>query len=131
MNIMTSWFQRHFSDPQILFLALALVSVFAVVLILGHMLAPVLASLIIAYLLEGPVGYLVRRGLPRLVCVILIYALFMLFVALILLGVMPLVSRQITELAQQLPNMIAEGTRFLMICPAIIRNSSPPHSLTS
>ncbi len=117
MNLITNWFQRHLSDPQIVFLALFLLIVFAIVLILGNMLAPVLGSLVIAYLLEGPVAYLMRRGLPRLPSVILIYVLFMLFVTLVLIGVMPLVSRQITELVQQLPTMISEGTKFLTDLP--------------
>lgn len=117
MNIVVNWFQRHLSDPQVVFLALLLSIVFAVVLTLGNMLAPVLASIVIAYLLEGLVGYLERRGMPRLPGVILVYLLFLLFVALVLLGVMPLVSRQITELVQQLPNMISEGTDALTALP--------------
>jgi putative permease len=117
MDIVTNWFRHHFSDPQIVFLALLLLVVFAVVLTLGHMLAPVLASIVIAYLLEGLVAQLERRGIPRLPSVVLIYVLFLLFVALVLLGVMPLVSRQIAELAQQLPIMISEGTRALTDLP--------------
>ncbi|AFL74103.1 AI-2E family transporter [Thiocystis violascens] len=117
MNIVANWFQRHLSDPQVVFLALLLSIVFAVVLTLGNMLAPVLASIVIAYLLEGLVGYLERRGMPRLPSVLLVYTLFLLFVALVLLGVMPLVSRQITELVQQLPNMISEGTNALTALP--------------
>ncbi len=117
MNIVSNWLQRNLSDPQIVFLALLLVILFAVVLTMGDMLAPVLASIVIAYLLEGLVGQLERRGLPRLPSVILVYVFFLLFVAMVLLGVMPLLSRQITDLVQQLPNMISEGTRVLMGLP--------------
>ena len=56
MQQLTAWFKRHFSDPEVIFLALFLVIGFAVVLTLGDMLAPVLASIVIAYLLEGVVG---------------------------------------------------------------------------
>ncbi|EGV33029.1 protein of unknown function UPF0118 [Thiorhodococcus drewsii AZ1] len=118
MNIVSHWLQRNLADPQIVFLAMLLLFVFAVVLTMGHMLAPVLASIVIAYLLEGLVVQLERRGLPRLPSVLLVYILFLLFVALVLLGVMPLVSRQITDLVQQLPNMISDGTQVLMDLPA-------------
>jgi putative permease len=84
---------------------------------MGHMLAPVLASIVIAYLLEGLIGYWVRFGWPRLVGVFVVYSLFLIFVALILFGIMPLVSRQVTELVQQLPSMISEGQNALMQLP--------------
>jgi len=117
MNIVARWFKRNLSNPQIVFLGLLLLTVFTVVLFLGDMLTPVLASIVIAYLLEGLVGLLQRRGLPRLPSVVLVYLLFVLFVALVLIGVMPLLSRQVTDLVQQLPNMVSEGTRFLMDLP--------------
>ncbi|MBK1719303.1 AI-2E family transporter [Thiocystis violacea] len=117
MNIVASWFKRHLSDPQIVFLGLLLLTVFAIVIIMGDMLAPVLASIVIAYLLEGLVGQLQRRGMPRLPSVLLIYILFLVFVVLVLVGVLPLLSRQITELVQQLPNMVSDGTRVFMNLP--------------
>ncbi|MBK1701331.1 AI-2E family transporter [Thiococcus pfennigii] len=117
MQVLTAWFRRHFSDPQILFLALALLVVFAVVLTMGQMLAPVLASLVIAYLLEGLVGWLERRGWPRLAGVLVVYSLFVLFLILVLFGVLPQVSRQVTELVQQLPAMINEGQQALLQLP--------------
>jgi putative permease len=117
MNALSAWFRRYFSDPQVVFLSVALVVGFGVVLILGDMLTPVLASLVIAYLLEGLVGVFERLGWPRLAGVLLVYGAFMLFVVLVLVWVMPLVSRQVTDLIQQLPNMIAKGQQVLMQLP--------------
>ncbi|MTW21232.1 AI-2E family transporter [Allochromatium palmeri] len=117
MNIVARWFKRNLSNPQLVFLGLLLLTVFMVVLFLGDMLTPVLASIVIAYLLEGAVSALQRRGWPRLPSVLLVYLLFIAFVAMVLVGVMPLLSRQITDLVQQLPNMVLEGTRFLTDLP--------------
>ncbi|WP_420812622.1 AI-2E family transporter [Nitrosococcus wardiae] len=44
---------------------------------MGRLLAPVLASLVIAYLLEGIVGYLERRRCPRWLAVILVFTVFL------------------------------------------------------
>jgi putative permease len=117
MQVITNWFRRYFSDPQVVFLAVALILGFAIVLTMGHMLAPVLASIVIAYLLEGLLGYWEGFGWPRFAGVLVVYSLFILFVALIFLGVMPLVSRQVTELFQQLPNMLSTGQNALMQLP--------------
>ncbi len=117
MQIITDWFRRYFSNPQLVFLTLLLVGGFAVILTMGNMLAPVLASIVIAYLLEGLVGSLKAMGLPRLTSVLLVYTSFILFLALVLFGVLPLASRQVTDLVQQLPSMITEGTKFLTDLP--------------
>ncbi len=117
MQVIAEWFKRYFSDPQIVFLTLFLLFFFGVVITMGDMLAPVLASIVIAYLLEGVVAILERRSLPRLFSVIIVFILFMLFVALVLLGLLPLLSRQITEFVQQLPAMISMGQKALMTLP--------------
>jgi putative permease len=117
MQLLTQWFKRHFADPGVTFLALFLVASFAVVLTMGDMLVPVLASVVIAYLLEGLVGALERRGLPRTLAVVMVITCFGLFAVLVLFGLLPLLSRQLTQLFQQLPNMISEGQHVLMQLP--------------
>lgn len=117
MQAIKAWFKRYFSDPQIVFLTLFLVFFFGVVLTMGDMLAPVLASIVIAYLLEGVVCLLERQSLPRLPSVILVFILFLMFVALVVLGLLPLLSRQVTEFFQQLPAMISTGQSALMKLP--------------
>jgi len=117
MQLLTQWFKRHFADPGVTFLALFLVAGFALVITVGDMLLPVLASLVIAYLLEGIVAPMEKRGLPRTVATSIVIVLFGLFTALVLFGLMPLLSRQLTQLFQQLPIMISQGQQVLMQLP--------------
>ncbi len=56
------FFERNFSDPQVNLLAILLLSGLAVIVFLGDLLAPVLGGLVIAYLLDSPTQWLVRRG---------------------------------------------------------------------
>lgn len=117
MQALSRWLSRYFSDPQILVLVSVLAVVFAVLFFFGQMLTPVLASIVIAYLLEGFVGFLERLRWPRWLAVLFVFTLFMLFVLSMLLGVLPSVSRQIRDLLQQLPNMFAHGQQVLMQLP--------------
>lgn len=117
MRLITDWFKRTFSDPEIVFLTLILVVGFAIILSMGNMLLPVLASAVIAYLLEGLVVMFEDRGMPRLFAVVVVFFAFVMFVTLVLFGLMPLLSRQVTDLVQQLPFMIAEGQKVLMALP--------------
>ena len=117
LKVLSDWFRRHFSDPQVLVLAVFVAVISAVVVLLGQMLMPVLASIVIAYLLEGFVVLLERRGWPRLAAVVTVFVLFLLFVVLVLVGVLPLVYRQVSDLVQQLPQMLARDQQVLMALP--------------
>ena len=117
MQFLTQWFRRHLSDSGVVFLALFLVIGFAVVITMGDMLMPVLASAVIAYLLDGVVERLIRRGVPQIVAVTVVFCLFFLFVTIVIFGLVPTISRQGTQLFQQLPVMIAKGQQVLMQLP--------------
>ena len=119
MKIISDWFRRFFNDPQAVILTVVLVLGTSVILFMGRDLAPVLASIVIAYLLEGVVQFLrFRLRLPRLLGTILVFVLFLAFVLFLLFGLLPLVSRQLTQLIQQLPNMIVNGQNLLLSLPA-------------
>ena len=51
MSTITNWFKTQLSNPQVVFLTLFLLAFFAVLVFMGQMLAPLLAAIVIAYLL--------------------------------------------------------------------------------
>ena len=116
-NAIRTWFERHFSDPQVIGLAAVLVGGFAIIYLGGEMLTPVIASIVIAYLLEGSIGVLERKRVPRLAAVILVFVAFMTVLIFVMFGLLPLLSRQATQLLQQLPTMIGRGQDVLLALP--------------
>lgn len=117
MEIIRQWFHRYFSDPQAVLLAVLLVGGFTVVLTMGKMLAPVLASIVIAYLLEGIIHTMECRGAPRFQVVLLVFMVFMAFLLFLLFGVVPLLWEQTAELVRELPNYLARGQQLLLGLP--------------
>lgn len=117
MELIRKWFQRILSDPQAVILALLLALGFVVVLTMGQMLAPVLAALVLSYLLDGIVVVLQARGMPRLIAVVSVFVVFMMFLAFTLLGLLPRLSYQVTQLVNQLPSIIGKGQEAIMQLP--------------
>ena len=117
LEILRTWYRRYLSDPQAVMLLLILVIGFGIVITLGNMLAPVLAAMVIAYLLEGVVRYFENHGTPRLRAVILVFSLFTAFVIFLLFGVVPLLSMQITQFLREVPNHLALAQEKLLQLP--------------
>ncbi|MDT8403304.1 AI-2E family transporter [Sulfuriflexus sp.] len=116
-EVIGNWFKRHFSDPQVVMLAVLLLVGFLVVIYFGEMLTPVLASLVIAYLLEGLIGMMQRHGVPRLVAVWAAFLLFIIALLFLLLGMVPLLSAQVAQFVHELPRMITTGQEAIMRLP--------------
>ena len=81
-EIFKVWYNRYFSDPQAVILLVLLVVGFTIVLTMGDMLAPVLASIVIAYLLESIVQKMKKWRVRRRDAVILVWLVFVAFLIL-------------------------------------------------
>jgi len=104
LEIFKVWYNRYFSDPQAVILLVLLVVGFTIVLTMGDMLAPVLASLVIAYLLESIVQKMKHMGARRRNAVILVWLVFVAFLIFLVFGMLPLLSAQV---AQFIPEVTA------------------------
>ena len=117
LEYLRSWYQRHFSDPQVVTLSLFLLGGFAIIIFAGQILAPLLASIVIAYLLDGAVTLLEKSRSPRIVALTLVFSIFVALLLLLLFVFIPVVSKQITQFFKDLPNMISQGQQLLMQLP--------------
>lgn len=76
---------------------------------LGNLLAeiglPFLVGLVVAYVLHPVVCLLERRGVPRLIAVLLIFLTFLLLIIIACLNAIPIFTRQLVELSDDLPRL--------------------------
>jgi len=117
MNRVTSWFRRHLADPQVVSLTIIVAVLVLTVYVAGDSLAPVFAAIVIAYLLEGLVVRLNRFGLPRMFSMHVVFLGFVAMLVLAVFGLMPLLARQLTQLAQQIPSILSKSRALLMELP--------------
>ncbi len=117
-SVINNWYKRHFSDPQVVILAIVLALALLGILLLGDILAPVLLAVLLAYLLEGLVSAMERINVPRSLGAAVVLLLFFVFFMVLVFGLVPLLWRQLAELIRAFPAMIATGQDALQRLPA-------------
>ncbi len=117
MNVISSWFKKNFSDPQIVILISVLILGFVFIIYFGRPLAPFLTSIVVAYLLESVIVRLERLKFPRILAVGLVFLTFIALMLVLIIWLVPKLTSQITQLAQALPAYISTGLDFLRELP--------------
>ncbi|HSP31743.1 MAG TPA: AI-2E family transporter [Halomonas sp.] len=130
-TIFKSWVERYFSDEEAVILLVVLVAGFAAIILFGRMLAPFFTALVIAFLLQGVVGVLTRRGLPHLLAVIIVFLAFVSVLLTLAFILMPLIWNQMVGLVQETPRMFASGQGWLDELQARYPNIITPDQMQS
>ena len=117
IQVIKKWFHRYFSDPQAVLLAILLLASFTVLMTMSQMLAPVLMSVAIAYLLEGLIQGLQRWRVPRSIAFFFVYSTFVALLCFIVVILLPLLTAQLNGLVKGLPSYVEEGQKLLQALP--------------
>ena len=117
LDIFNKWYRRYlFEEESVLLLVLLAVAVLLLMTI-GEILAPVLAALVLAFLMEGISTRLQRHGAPAWLGVSVAYVVFVGAFFAIILGLLPLVWRQLASLVTQMPGMLEQARQLVSILP--------------
>ncbi|WP_217543653.1 AI-2E family transporter [Vibrio metschnikovii] len=116
-EMLNRWYQRRFSDPHAVSLVATLFFGFIIIYFFGHLIAPLLVAIVLAYLLEWPVTQLCRLGVPRTLSVLVIVSLFLGLMLVALIGVVPTIWQQVINLINDIPNMYNDLQNFIASLP--------------
>lgn len=109
LNVIKYFYLRYFSDSDAIVLSLFIFLTIAIFWCFGAMLAPVFASVVIAYLLDWFIVRLKKLKVPHTLAVIIVYMAFLALVLYAMLGPIPLLWEQLSNLANELPNKLNQG----------------------
>jgi putative permease len=113
IKLTSAWFRRNFSDPAAISLCLLLVFLLVAIEIFGRVLAPILISVGIAYLLHTLVHWCARFKLPGWLNFSIVYTLFIVIVLLLVTMVIPTLLRQLGALVDHMPSAISHAKVML------------------
>ncbi len=117
INVIKSWVHRFLSDEEAVLFGLIMVFSIIIILTMGSTLAPLLAGIVLAFLMQGFINVLLDWKMPRKLTMPLTFLVFMGgFLALLIL-VMPLVWAQMARLFNELPRMLDKGQALLQLLP--------------
>ncbi len=113
LKVVRSWIDRYFSDEEavVLFLMLGFGLIFVV--LWGDIMAPVIASIILAFVLQGLVTYLCLKGVNKAVAVYLSFTIFIGIVIAFIFLLLPLVWGQLSSLVQDSPNIFSNLKTYI------------------
>ena len=118
MDFINDWFRRHIADRQLVILLVVMATVALAIFLVGDIMAPVIAAVVISFLLQGAINRLERHGVPYWLAFWLVFiTAFAGFMALLLI-MLPIMFREGAALVQQLPSMVGQARHVLSELPA-------------
>jgi len=117
IKLLNDWYNKNFNDPQVAILAILLLLSATILFFFGDILAPLLAAIMIAYLLDGAVTFLKKKGCPKFIAIGITFSLFVIVLLIVLFILAPLLFQQTTQFVLEVPKMLAQGQALLMQLP--------------
>lgn len=117
IKVFRGWIDRYFSDEEAVLLVVLIAASLLILLTLGTVLAPMIASVIIAFLMQGVVVRLRSWGAPHWLAVTLTSILLMAMLASIVLVLLPVIWHQSARFVAELPRMLGEWQDLLLLLP--------------
>jgi len=119
LNLINRGLKRFLPNSQALSLAIILLVSFVFIYSLADLLMPVFVSIGLAYLLEGIVRKLEHLDVPRIGAVAIVFSLFLASLVFLLFYLIPIISQQAVELAQQVPDILSHAQTGIMRLPKL------------
>ena len=116
-KILGNWLHRYLGDEEAVLLVLLMATVLVAVIWFAGVTGPLLAALVLAFLLQGIVARLERLRVPHILAV---WTAFLGFIGLLLASAVvlfPILARQSTNLLLELPTMIRQGQAAILQLP--------------
>jgi len=116
-KVFNGLYERYFSEEEAIIFALLLVACAVIMFTMGGVIAPLLWSIIITFMLQGLVNALERLNMPHTAAVYVVYLVFVGVTMIIFLIFLPFSWSRLTLFLNELPNMVNQLQSLLFVLP--------------
>lgn len=117
IKVFHGFYARYFSEEESIIFTVLLILFFTILMTIGSIIAPLLWSLVITYMLQGLVNSMDRLHVPHPFAVYLVYFLFLGLTILVMLFALPFTWNRISELLTDLPAITDQLRSVMLLLP--------------
>ena len=117
LEIFQKWYERYFFEEESILLLVLLAVGLVLLLTIGDILTPVLAAIVLAFLMQGLAVRLMAMGATQWLAVSCSFTVFVGFFFGALFVLLPMIWQQVVALFGELPRMIEQVRIWLAVLP--------------
>jgi len=117
LRIFNDLYKRNFSEEEALIFTLLIIIGIVVMMTMGGVIAPLLWSLVLSFILQGLVNSLVKMNVPYRLSVYLTYLIFLSVMVIIIFLLLPFTWSRLGLFIDELPNMMSQLRTSLLLLP--------------
>jgi len=117
LKVFNGFYERYFSEEEAIIFTLLLIAGVVLMVSMGEVMAPLLWSMVITFMLQGLVNALNRLNMPYRMAVYLVYILFLGTTLIIFLIFLPFSWSRLALFVNELPAMIDQMRSLLLVLP--------------
>jgi len=114
-TVLKKWLNQIFVEEESIVLLLMIISGLIIIITMGTVLAPVITSIILAFMMQGLILQMVARKIPSWLAVSIAFVVFVGSFFMAMLVVLPLAWNQMSTLFDELPGMLLKGQQLLLV----------------
>jgi len=117
IKVFHGFYERYFAEEEAIIFTVLLILFFTVMMTMGSIIAPMLWSLVITYMLQGLVNSIDRLHVPHHFSVYFVYFLFLGLTVLIMLFALPFAWNRLSAFVRDMPAITDQLRSLLLLLP--------------
>lgn len=108
ISFFKDWYMRNLSNPAAIILILQFITAFVILYFFSNVFGTLVAALVLAFMLERPVSFLIKHGTSRLGATILVMLCYIVFFICLFVAVIPPAAEQLTRISTSISETLTE-----------------------
>lgn len=108
ISFFKDWYMKNLSNPAAVILILQFITAFVILYFFSGIFGTLIAALVLAFMLERPVNFLIKHGASRLGATILVMLCYVIFFICLFVTVIPPAAEQLTKISTNISETLTE-----------------------
>ncbi|WP_405366755.1 AI-2E family transporter [Ruminobacter sp.] len=108
LSFFKDWYMKNLSNPAAIILILQFITIFVILYFFSSIFGTLIAALVLAFMLERPVNFLIKHGASRLGATTLVMLCYVVFFVCLFVTVIPPAAEQLTKISTNISETLTE-----------------------